>query len=90
MAKKVNLFKHKERKNRADASDFLKQLSEKIAAGQVILQQPQDDLVLDIPHNLTMKVKVNQKNKRVKGTRHKMSIQLQWYEDDKEGPLSLG
>ncbi len=90
MVKKVKLIKHKERKSRVDAGNFLQQLAEKIASGQVVLQQHQDDLVLDIPHNLSMKIKVNKKNKRVKGTRHKMTIQFQWYEDDKDAPLSLG
>lgn len=90
MAKKAKLFKGKERKSRAEVSTFLAQLSEKIASGQVILRQAGDDLVLDLPASLSIKVKATRKNKPVKGTRHKLTIQLTWREGDQEEPLALG
>ena len=90
MVKKTKLFKGKERKSRIEVSEFLAQLSEKVADGQIILRQVQDDLVLDLPHSLGMKVKVSRKNKPAKGTRHKMTLKLTWSEGDREEPLSLG
>ena len=90
MVKKTKLFKGKERKSRNEVSEFLAQLSEKVADGQIILRQVQDDLVLDLPHSLGMKVKVSRKNKPAKGTRHKMTLKLTWSEGDREEPLSLG
>lgn len=91
MAKKTKLFKRRERKSRAEVSEFLGQLSQKIADGQVVLRAQPNDLVLPIPHSLAMGVKINEKHKRVKGLRHKLSITLTWYEDDnQEGPLVLG
>lgn len=90
MAKKVNLFKGKERKSRAEASAFLAQLSEKVASGQVVLRQAHDDLVLDLPSSLGLQVKASQKNKPAKGAIHKLNVQLTWREGDQEEPLALG
>lgn len=90
MAKNAKLFKGKERTSRAEVSSFLAQLSEKIASGQVILRQAGDDLVLDLPASLSMKVKATRKNKPVKGTRQKLTLQLTWREGDQEEPLALG
>ena len=90
MGKKAKLFKSKTHKNRAEVSEFLAQLSERVANGQVILRQVHDDLVLELPHSMGMKVKVTQKEKRVKGTRHKLTLTLTWTEGDHEEPLALG
>jgi amphi-Trp domain-containing protein len=90
MGKKAKLFKSKARKSRAEVSEFLAQLSEKVANGQVILRQVHDDLVLELPHSMGMKVKVTQKEKRAKGTRHKLTLTLTWTEGDHEEPLALG
>jgi amphi-Trp domain-containing protein len=90
MGKKAKLFKGKERKSRAEVSEFLAQLSEKVANGQVVLRQVHDDLVLDLPNSMGMKVKVTQKEKRAKGTRHKLTLALTWTEGDLEEPLALG
>ena len=90
MVKNAKLFKGKERKSRAEVSEFLSQLSEKVANGQVILRQVNDDLVLDLPHSIGMKVKATQKDKRTKGIRHKLTLTLTWSEGDHEEPLALG
>lgn len=90
MAKKEKLFKGKERKTRAEVSEFLAQLSEKVADGQVTLRQVHDDLVIDLPQRLSMKVKVTRKDKPKKGTRHKLTLKLTWREGDQEDPLALG
>ncbi|MFU8827553.1 MAG: amphi-Trp domain-containing protein [Brevefilum sp.] len=90
MAKKAPLFKGQERKSRAEVSTFLAQLSEKVASGQVTLRQAGDDLELDLPASLGMKVKVTRKNKPAKGTRHTLTLKLTWREGDQEEPLALG
>jgi amphi-Trp domain-containing protein len=91
MAKKVKLFKHKARKSRAEVSEFLGQLSQKIADGEVILRQTPEDIVLAMPPHMNLNVKANKKHKRVKGTRHTLTLKLTWYEDDhQDDPLALG
>lgn len=91
MAKKDKLFRQKERKSRAEVSEFIKALGEKIGEGQVILKQTPQDLELAMPERMFLKVKAAKKNKPVKGTGHKLTIQLTWYEEDYEGGgLELG
>jgi amphi-Trp domain-containing protein len=90
VVKKAKLFNGKGRKSRAEVSEILRQLSDKVASGQVILRQAGDDLVLDLPANLGMKVKVSKKNKPNKGNRHKLVVKLTWREGDQEEPLALG
>ena len=90
MVKKAKLFAGKERKSRAEVSEFLRQLSDKVANGQVVLRQAGDDLILDLPTSLGMKVKVTRKQKPNKGTRHKLTLKLTWNDGDQEEPLALG
>jgi amphi-Trp domain-containing protein len=90
MAKKANLFKGKERKSRAEVSEFLMQLSEKVASGEVTLRQTGDDLILDLPTSMGMKVKVTEKSKPQKGTRYKLTLKLTWREGDQQDTLALG
>jgi amphi-Trp domain-containing protein len=90
MVKKAKLYKGKERKSRAEVSEFLSEFSEKAANGKVILRQVHDDLVLNLPHSMDMMVKVTQKEKGAKGTRHKLTLTLTWTEGDHEAPLALG
>jgi amphi-Trp domain-containing protein len=91
MAKNTKLFRHKTYKTKEEVSEFLQELGQKIGEGDVVLKQTAEDLVLDIPQHLSLKVKVNRKNKKVKGTRHKMTISLSWYDSDhQDDPLALG
>jgi len=91
MAKKVKLFRHKAYKSTDEVSEFLQELGQKLAEGQVILKQTPNDLVLEMPQHISLNVKVNKKKKPAKGTRHKMIIKLTWYESDhQEDPLALG
>jgi len=91
MAKKVKLFRHKTFRTREEVSQFLQELGQKIAEGEIVLKQTPNDLVLDMPNHLSLNVKVNKKKKPVKGIRHKMTIKLTWYDSDhQEDPLALG
>ena len=66
MGKETRLFKSEERQNRADAAAFLHQLADKIDAGQVVLRQGQDELVLQIPNNVILEVQVEDEDKKKK------------------------
>lgn len=91
MAKKVKLFRHKTYKSKDEVSEFLQELGQKVAEGKVVFKQTPEDLVLEMPDHMSLNVKVNKKKKPAKGTRHKMTIKLTWYESDhKEDPLALG
>ena len=91
MARKKKLFKSDERKTREEVSTFLRELSEKIAGGTVVLKQGQQEVTLDLPENLILEVDVKEKQKRPKNPNRKLEIEIEWYEgeDDVRGDGSL-
>jgi amphi-Trp domain-containing protein len=91
VAKEVRLFKSEERKNRSEVSAFLHQLADKMGAGQVILRQGQEEIVLDLPHNLILEIQVEDEDKKRKGIQHSLEVEIKWFDDDATGgPLELG
>ena len=91
MAKKQKLFRQKERKSRAEVSDFLQALGAKIGEGQVVLKGATGDQELDIPQRISLKLKATKKHKKHKGAKHKLTVQLTWYDEDHQSVgLELG
>jgi amphi-Trp domain-containing protein len=91
MGKETRLFKSEERRSRAEVSQFLHEIADKIAGGQVVLRQGSEELVLEIPANLILEVQVEDEDKKTKGIQHSLEIELKWFDDDgASGPLELG
>jgi len=91
MAKKQKLFRQKDRKSRAEVSEFIQALGAKVGEGQVVLKGAAGDQELDIPQRMSLKVKATRKQKKHKGTKHKLTVQLTWYDEDHQGVgLELG
>jgi amphi-Trp domain-containing protein len=91
MGKEVKLFKSEERMSRSDVSAFLQELSAKLGAGQVILQQGSEEIRLDLPHNLILEIQVEDEKKGKRGIQHSLEVEIKWFDgDDTGGPLKLG
>ena len=91
MGKETRLFKSEERKKRSEVSEFLHQIAERIASGEVVLRQGTEDLVLQIPENLIFEVQVEDEDKKSKGIQHSLEIAIKWFDHDgQSGPLELG
>jgi amphi-Trp domain-containing protein len=91
MGKEKKLFKSEERRNRSEVCTFLRQLADKIDEGRVILSQGQEELSLDLPHNLVLEIQVEDEDKKRKGIQHSLEIEIKWFEGDAAGgPLVLG
>lgn len=91
MGKETRLFKSEERKNRSEVSAFLHQLADKISEGQVVLRQGQEEITLQLPHNLILELQVEDEDKKRKGTQHSLEVEIKWFDDDVQGgPLQLG
>jgi len=90
MGKEKRLFKSEEKRNRSDVSAFLHQLADKIDEGRVILRQGQEELSLDLPHNLILEIQVEDEDKKRKGIQHSLEIEIKWFDSDSSGgPLEL-
>jgi amphi-Trp domain-containing protein len=91
MGKETRLFKSEEPKNRTEVGEFLRQIAERVAAGEVILRQGAEELVLQIPTNLILEVQVEDEDKKSKGIQHSLEIEIKWFDNDgQSGPLELG
>lgn len=91
MGREIRLFKSEERKNRAEVGAFLHQLADKIGDGNVALRQAQEELVLEIPHNLILEIQVEDEDKKQKGIQHSLEVEIKWFDGDSGGdPLELG
>lgn len=91
MGKETRLFKSEERMSRPDVSAFLRQLADKLANGQVVLRQGQEELTLTPPQNLILEVQVEDEDKGAKGVQHSLEVEIKWFDGDDRGePLQLG
>ncbi len=91
MGKEIRLFKSEEKKSRADAAQFLRQVADKLESGQVILRLGEEELVLQIPASLILEVQVEDEDKKSKGIQHSLELELKWFDNQEgDGRLELG
>ena len=81
MARKNILLKSKARRERENVAAFLQELGEKLTHNAVVLQQGQQEIALDVPDTVRMKLNVKEKVKKRK-TKHQLKITLTWTEGD--------
>ena len=84
MAKEIILFKSEEPKNLPDVASFLHQLADKLAQGQVILRQGDEEITLDIPGNVVLELKAEEETKKKKMQRS-LEIEIEWIVGDQSG-----
>lgn len=90
MGKEVKLFKSEERMNQSNLSTFMHQLADKIAQGQVVLRQGQEEITLQLPPSLILEVQVEDEEKGKKRIQHSLEVEIKWFDDEQGGPLELG
>ena len=90
MGKEIVLFKSEERKDLASVVAFLHQLADKLAENQVILRQGSEEIVIDVPDNVVLELKVEEEDKKGKMKRT-LEVEIEWIDgDDSGGAVSLG
>ena len=89
MGRETRLFKSEERKNRADVSNFLHQLADKISNGKVVLSQGTEEFTLQFPQQLILEIQVEDEDKGAKGVQHSLEIEIKWFDDEQGGHLEL-
>jgi amphi-Trp domain-containing protein len=89
MGKETRLFKSQEPKNRADVSEFLRQLADRVSNGQVVLSQGQQEITLQLPPNLILEIQAEDEEKGTKGVQHSLEVTIKWFDGEQGGPLEL-
>ena len=89
MARDIILFKSSEKKDRQSAAEFLHQLADRVAAGEVILKRGTEEFVLEIPSTVTFEIKAEDEPGK-RRTKRSLEIELEWYPGEENGTLELG
>lgn len=89
MGKEVVLFASEEHVNAQHVSDFLRQLADKVEAGEVTLSKGSESLTLTLPQKLVLEVKAEEEEKG-KGTKRSLEVEIEWMEGEDVGRLTLG
>ncbi len=90
MGNETRLFRVEERKNRSEVAQFLRQMADKIDAGEVVLRQGSQEQVLNLPDNLILEIQVEDEQKGNQGIQHSLEIEIKWFDDDQGGSFQLG
>ena len=84
MGKEIVLFKSEERKDLASVIAFLYQLADKLAGNQVVLRQGSEEIIVDIPDNVVLELKVEEEDKKGK-IKRTLEVEIEWIEGDESG-----
>ncbi len=84
MGKEIVLFKSEERKDLASVVAFLHQLADKLAENQVVLRQGSEEIVIDVPDNVVLELKVEEEDKKGK-IKRTIEVEIEWIEGDESG-----
>ena len=87
MGKETRLFKSEERHNQTEVATFLRELAGKVGVGRVVLRQGEEEIGLDLPNNLILKIQVEEEDKGNKGIQHSLEIEIKWFDGDNRGGL---
>lgn len=80
MGREVKLFSSKETKSRAEITGFLRELANRMDNGTVTLSRGVNEIALTLPEQMILELKVEDEEKRRKGTQHSLEIELKWYD----------
>ena len=89
MGREIVLFASEERQSRGNVAAFLRQLADRVEAGEVLLQKGDESLTLHIPTNTVLEVKAEEEEKSGRMKRS-LEVEIEWTEGEDEGTLSLG
>lgn len=90
MGKETILFSSEEPRSLQSVAEFLHQLAEKLNQNEVIFKQGEQELVVRVPDNVVLEIKVEEEAKKAK-TQQSIEIEIEWYQGDEAGgSVSLG
>jgi amphi-Trp domain-containing protein len=89
MGKEVVLFASEEPQSLKNVAAFLRDLADRLETNEVVLRRGGEELAVQIPDNVVLELKVEEEEKKQR-TQRSLEIEIEWYEGEEEGSLSLG
>ena len=77
MGRETVLFSSEEKIDLQNVSAFLHQLADKLSENRVILRQGAEEIIVDIPNNVVLEIKVEEEIKKNK-TQQSIEIEIEW------------
>ena len=84
------ILKSEEKKSRSEIVSFLREIATKIDSGVVKLVQGESTVELNIPENLQLELKVEEKIKEGKPQKMQLEIELEWSIGPAKESIRLG
>ncbi len=83
------IFKSKEIKERKAAADVIRQIANKLEAGELTLSQANEEVNLTIPNEIELEIEAKTKNKK-NSVKKKLEIEIEWKEGEtNQGPVKI-
>lgn len=76
------LFKSEEKKSVQEAAEILRQIADRLEAGEVVLKQGEEEVRLLIPTNVTLEIKAEEEVKT--STKKSLEVEIEWTEGAEE------
>jgi amphi-Trp domain-containing protein len=91
LGKEVVLFSSEEKKALPAVVAFLRELADRLDAGEVILRKGTEELTLSLPQQVVLEVKAEEEDKKGR-TQLSLEVEIAWYEGEEggDGSLTLG
>jgi amphi-Trp domain-containing protein len=84
MSKEHILMRSEERQSVAQAAAFLRELADRLAAGQINLRQGDEELSLSVSGDVNLELKVEEEA-RASGRKMSLEIEIEWREGEEAG-----
>lgn len=81
MTNETVLFDAKDTRPRSGIAAFLRDLADKVEGGAVTLRQGETAQEVVLPERMVLEIKLEEEQKRRRGLRHSLEIELKWYDD---------
>lgn len=88
MTRETVLFSAKDTRPRSSIAAFLRDLADKMESGTVTLRQGGNTQEVVLPDHMVLEIKLEDEQKRRRGIRHSLEIEMKWY-DDMTGPAGI-
>ncbi len=84
MGREIVLFETEERKSSAEIAAFLRALADKLESGKMVLRSGAKEIILELPKNLVLEIKVEEEAKKGR-TKRSLEVEMEWFIGEESG-----
>ena len=81
MGEERTLYESESRQTIPDVVNFLQQLSQWIADQRIVIQDAEETVMIEIPHNVMLEIEVEEEDEGPNRVKRSLEIEIEWIED---------